>query len=117
MCPAVAGADSPEYEPLNVMVVPVSVRLNMPDPIRAPPPSCAPVRFAIKSCAPATERPAASAIRERKVFIEVVGVASLNFEWLSGYKNRRVKQGDLPTFCATGLRVCPQHRKRRVWTF
>src|SRR5438034_11561462 len=69
MCPAVAGAEIPEKLPLKVKFVPDNVRLTVPLPCRAPPPSWAPVKLAMKLWAEALARLAAIEITVTNVFI------------------------------------------------
>src|SRR5688572_2335711 len=78
MCASEKVPEIPENDPLRVIVVPVSVRLKMPEPVRAPPPSCAPSRVAMKLCAEARYGSANTATKERSVFISVEGIDQLN---------------------------------------
>src|SRR5436309_4427461 len=55
MWAAEAAVVRPENEPDIVSVVPLRVIDTVPMPMRAPPPSCAPSRWAIKFCAWARE--------------------------------------------------------------
>src|SRR5688572_1637132 len=74
MCASLKVPEIPEKDPLRVIVVPVRVRLKMPEPVRAPPPSCAPLRVAMKLCAEARQGRANAAAKERSIFISVEGI-------------------------------------------